>query len=240
MITSLQHPLVKHLVRLRQNRDYREEHGTAFIEGVKMVTEVCESVMPKNLIVAEQTEIPSTLQQKQMTWVSQEVMKKISGTLCPEGIVAEVPMPAFSTLADKKRILVLDNVQDPGNLGTLIRTALAFNWEGVFLLNECCDPYNEKALRASKGATFRLPMGRGNWDELNNKKLPLYAADLTGESVTHLKFPKAFMLILGSEAHGLSQEIKDHSHPITIPQSGSMESLNVAVAGGILMYLATL
>ncbi len=240
-IRSLQHPLVKHLVKLRHNRDYREEHQTLVLEGVKMVTEVCCSAAPKVLLVLDETLVPPGVKPRELIVVSEEILSKISGTPSPEGVIAEVAMPAPASLKGKERLLALDGVNDPGNLGTLLRTAVTFGFEGLFLFHDCCDPYNDKALRAAKGATFRLPMWTGTWEELKelaaSEKLTCYAADLQGTSVNEMAFPKKSILILGNEAHGLSRSVREGCQTVTIPQQGAMDSLNVAVAGGILMYL---
>lgn len=240
-ITSLQHPSVKHLVKLRHNRDYREEHGSAVIEGVKMVSEVCQSIAPKSIFVLDKSLIPPGLKPGPVVIVSEEVLAKITGTPAPEGIVAEVPIPAQASLKGMKRLIALDGVNDPGNMGTLLRTALALGFEGAFLFHDCCDPCNDKALRAAKGATFRLPMRSGTWAELKaiaaDEKLSLFAADLDGKPAPETRFPEALILVLGSEAHGLSLEAREGCHKITIPQRDAIDSLNVAVAGGILMYV---
>ncbi|MCE5318618.1 MAG: RNA methyltransferase [Parachlamydia sp.] len=240
-ITSLQHPAIKHLVKLRHNRDYREEHGSAVIEGNKMVAEVCQHIAPKSLFVLDQSLIPSGLKSGPIVTVSEEVLTKITGTPSPEGIVAEVPMPAQASLQGKKRLIALDGVSDPGNLGTLLRTALALGFEGAFLFHDCCDPCNDKALRAAKGATFRLPIRNGSWEELtafaDQGGLSLYAADLNGIPASEARFPQSLILVLGSEAHGLSLSAREGCQKITIPQHGAVDSLNVAVAGGILMYV---
>lgn len=240
-ITSLQHPAVKHLVKLRHNRDYREEHGSAIIEGIKMVTEVCQHIAPKSLFVLDPSLIPSGLKPGTVVTVSEEVLAKITATPSPEGIVAEVPIPAQASLQGKKRLIALDGVNDPGNMGTLLRTALALGFEGAFLFHDCCDPCNDKALRAAKGATFQLPMRNGTWEELkafaDREGLPLYAADLNGTPASETRFPQGLILVLGSEAHGLSLPTRVECQKITIPQRGAIDSLNVAVAGGILMYV---
>lgn len=242
-LTSLQHPIVKHLVKLKINRDYREEHGLALLEGFKMVSEVCQNRTAERVLVRDRSLIPPGIKSKEIVEVSDDILAKIAGTPAPEGIVAEVPIPPYSSLKGKKRVLALDGISDPGNLGTLLRTALTFGWDAVFLFHDCCDPYNDKALRAAKGATFHLPISMGNWTELhahaNQEKLPLFAADLKGTATTEMRFPSALILVLGSEAHGLSPEARATCQPITIPQSGAVDSLNVAVAGGILMYLVS-
>ena len=165
-ITSAQHPIVKHLCKLRLNRDYRYEHQRVLIEGIKLVQEVCTQSPAHTIAAVEGLELPEqilTTPDAQLFLMPQHLFDKISGMHTPEGLAAEISMPAPSLFTAAKRVLACDSVNDPGNLGALIRTALALGWDGVFLLNECCDPFNEKALRAAKGATFRMPLawGRG-------------------------------------------------------------------------------
>lgn len=190
-------------------------------------------------------------------------------------------------------------LQDPGNVGTLIRTALAFNWEAVFLLTGCCDPFNEKALRASRGGAFRLPLASGEWQDCQAlathfgmnvfaaapasagphhpqrpSLLPSATADLGGPAplpstgtvaVDQAGAPQAdpgkglevgdgslapsevqallsrpLCLVLGSEGQGLSPSVSAAATPLSIRMPGDMESLNVGIAGGILMYLLAL
>lgn len=238
-ITSLQHPLVKHLVRLRQNHDYREEHQTAFIEGMKLVGEICPYQHTKTVLVYDPSLVPSNIYADEVIIVSEPVMEKISGVRAPEGICAEVTMPLNPLPADFKRLLVCDGISDPGNLGALIRTGLALGWDGIFIVPSSCDPFNEKAIRASKGAIFRFPLVRGTWDELRdlatNQQLNLLVADLKGISLQNITLPKRIALVMSHESHGPSLEAQGHQK-VTIPLLGDMESLNVAVAGGILMY----
>ncbi len=172
--------------------------------------------------------------------VSASVMQKISGVETPEGILAELSMPLPTVFEGGLRLLVIDQVRDPGNLGTLLRTALAFSWDGVYLLEGSVDPFNDKVLRSSKGASFKIPWATGTWNELS-KVIERYSyqvllADLQGSkpeeiSPTH----GGRMLILSNEAWGVSEQREPQK--VTLPISGAMESLNVAVAGGILMYL---
>ena len=174
-----------------------------------------------------------------------------------------------------QRLLALDAVQDPGNLGTLLRTALAFGWDGVFLLPGCTDPYGDKAVRASRGAALRMPVGRGDLSELRRvveaKGLVMLAAEPEPEMApgghhkmdmqkdcddvgprgtsTYLSASPSVCLVLGSEGQGLSREVLEACTPVAIPMVGGsgsgggganspgMESLNVGVAGGILMFM---
>lgn len=238
-LTSLQHPLVKHLVRLRQNRDYREECGSVIIEGHKLVEEVSRHHRPKLIATYDLSFIPEGIQPEKVLLVNEAIMHKISSTTTPEGIVAEIAMPASATLLQAQWIIALDGVSDPGNLGTLLRTALALGWEGAFILPNSCDPYNDKALRAAKGATFHLPLAYGTWEDLQgiikaNQLTPL-VADMSGDSIEKIK-AKRPLLIMGNESQGVSSQALQQGKKVKIPMTGPMESLNVGVAGSILMY----
>ena len=230
-ITSLQHPIVKRLVKLRADRATRYQEKSVLISGRKLASEL---PLKSLFVVAE-----SDLQADEVFQVTDEIMKKITGLKNPEGVAAEVKMPSRATLDKVSRLLVLDGINDPGNMGTLIRTALALGWDGVFLLESSCDPFNDKALRASKGAVFRLPIQWGNWEELkkiiDKNALQLLVADIEGENYRTVKSNNGLALILGNEAQGPSQQSLKNSKKITIPMSGQMESLNVSIAGGILL-----
>lgn len=240
-IESLQHPLVKHLVKLRTNRPYRYDQQRVVIEGLKMVMEVGVQHPLVTLLVTSRSLIPPQIKAERIFVVPETVMQKLSGLESSEGILAEVKMPAEGSLDKKKWVVALDNINDPGNMGTLLRTALALNWEACFLLDNCCDPYNEKALRSAKGATFRLPLIRGTWDQLRNVtetfQWQALAADLEGEPPEKISTASSRLLVLGSESHGISQQAFTFCVRVSLPMSDKMESLNVSVAGGILMYV---
>lgn len=239
-VTSAQHPIVKHLVKLRHNRDYRYEHHSLVIEGVKLVGEMGRDTHFRCVVVRDETLLPKGIKADDVLVVSDSVMEKISCLHTPEGIVAEIDMPQPKAMKGLKYLIGLDGVADPGNLGTLLRSALALGWEGAFILENSCDPFNEKALRAALGATFRLPLAWGNWEQLkqlikSNKLTPI-VADLHGEPLGTAEVKGARLLVLGNEARGISEEAKTVCKAVTIPMSGQMESLNVSVAGGIMMH----
>ncbi len=227
-VKSLQHPIVKHFVKLRKERRYREEKGFLLLEGKKMILEFPGEI--ETLITTEETSIPA----KNHYVVPPEVIKKIADTSSPEPYLAEVPLPP-PALLEGKRLVALDRISDPGNLGTLLRTALALGFEGAFLLS-CTDPFSSKALRAAKGATFHLPIWQGSEEELLTLmgKRNVYIADAQGGEDVAFKAP--LILVLGSEAHGPSPSLKGKGTLVSIPMNGKAESLNVAVAGGILMH----
>ena len=226
-IISLQNPLVKHLVKLRVDGEYRKKEGRIFVSGTKLVNELPS---PHQLYSVKPIQEPHVL-------VSEGVMKKITGLTNPEGIAAEFSLPEPSTLEGKAPILVLDQINDPGNMGTLIRTALALGWEGVFILPGSVDPFHEKVIRASRGALFRLPWREGSWEELKALKLKGYTADIEGVPLREIVKEKRIALVMSNEAQGVSKEGRAFGEGITIPMRGEMESLNVAVSGTIMMYV---
>ena len=238
-IKSLQHSNVKHWVKLRKHPKYRLSSHSVFIEGKKLIQELGRKKRIKKLIVKIGQPIPPSIVYDELYLVTEEILAKISGVVAPEPIAAEISFPEEVSLNGKKLLLGLDTINDPGNLGTLFRTAFALGFEGIFLTPMCADPFNEKAIRAAKGATFFLPFQRGTFDDLKllikQNHLHSYIGDMEGEAIDSIAFQFPLILILGNEAHGVSEAAKDLSSSVSIPISDEMESLNVAVAGGILM-----
>ncbi|KAL4582827.1 hypothetical protein LXL04_007388 [Taraxacum kok-saghyz] len=277
-ITSTSNPFVKHCVKLRNSSSYRHSHGSVLLVGTTPLREMYnfqESMQEKAttidcLLLHEKATIPEELVDSgvHIVRINSMVMKKLSGLQSTESIdvVSLVRIPStFCSLDDYNhhedfsklfpsafRILVLDGIQDPGNLGTLLRSAVAFGWDGVFLLPGCCDPFNEKALRASRGASFQLPMVSGTWSHLqslvNGFQMKILAGSpgsendtkpvscLSHELARSLKDTKV-CLVLGSEGSGLSKEASEACELVNIRMSGAFESLNVSVAGGIFLFM---
>ncbi|XP_076905240.1 uncharacterized protein LOC143560939 [Bidens hawaiensis] len=219
------------------------------------------------LLLHEKAEVPEELVESgiHIVRVNSLVMKKLCGVQSTESIdaVSLVKIPStFQNLDDDHhqhfskwfpsafRILILDGIQDPGNLGTLLRSAVAFGWDGAFLLPGCCDPFNEKALRASRGASFQLPMVSGRWSHLQSfvdvLKMKILAGDpgtkdgpvsyLTCELARSLVDTK-LCLVLGSEGGGISENARNACELVSIRMGGEFESLNVSVAGGIFLFI---
>lgn len=232
-ITSLQHPLVKDLVKLRQEKDFREQEKSVLLVGIKLVTELAKH-LPLKILISDH-EFPH-LSAAETFLATPEILKKITGLQTPEGVAAVVPLPAPADLKNCSPLLVLDKLSDPGNVGTLLRTALGLGWKGAFLTPGSADPFNEKAIRAAKGATFLLPLRSGAWEELSLQDKTVFVADLHGQPLDKIAKKEKVVLILGNETHGPSAHAKKIGAPISIPMSPAMESLNVACAGAILMY----
>jgi TrmH family RNA methyltransferase len=234
-ITSLQHPLVKYFVELRKEKSIREEKKEVLLAGEKLVRELSEKEPLSVLMTLD--EAPE-IRAKDRYLVSEEILKKVTGLEKPDGFAASFPMPPEQNLENKKALLILDRLSDPGNLGTLFRTALALGWEGIWLTPGTVDPFNDKALRAARGATFWLPFAWKTPEEIaawsKFHGACLYTADLEGESIDEISPPKGpAALILSSESHGTGQW---PSRKITIPMGPHVESLNVAASGAILLY----
>lgn len=233
-ISSLQHPIVKTFVKLRSSRKFRYEQRQLVIAGIKQVSEA----LAVDVLIVRKGTAPLR-DAKQTFFVTDEILKKATGLETPEPVAAIVPMPKWDALMGKKRILALDGIADPGNLGTLLRTALALGWDGAFLTEECVDPFNEKALRAAKGATFSLPLRMGTTEELlaliESEGYRAWVADMDGTPLPEVERTDKTLLILGNEAQGVSERLKECCDKIAVPIA-HIESLNVAAAGAILMY----
>ncbi len=239
-IFSAQHPLIKYWTHLRSDAHFRRTESRVLLEGKNCIQDVCSTTKATRLIVTDPSLIPDGLQADEVIIVTPPLMKKISGVQTPEGIIAEFALPDNTPFTSVKKIIVADRIQDPGNLGTLIRSSAAFGWDGFFVLPGCSDPFNDKALRAAKGATFQLPIYSGSWDQLHElctqNSLELIVADTSGEKpAVFNKMPMA--LVLGNEAQGPAVPSTIPFKKVSLPMQGSTESLNVAVAGSILLYL---
>jgi TrmH family RNA methyltransferase len=233
MITSVQNPLVKEISRLKSSRAERYRKHQVVVEGHNLLEELLSEEKPDELLLQEGGSYPEQWEKIPHTMVSAAVMRKVSDCEQPPGALAVFPMPQSSIPAHPARLLILAGIADPGNLGTLLRSAAAFGWSGVYLLEGCCDPYNPKAIRAAKGATFRLPFEQGSAEKLPEEGT-LLVADLDGAPYSTAAVEGPIYLLLGNEAHGVgSRWVKEKK--ITIPMEGEMESLNVAIAGSILM-----
>ncbi len=231
MITSLQAPLVKHAVKLVREKNCREEFNEVLIEGKTTIQEFEGTI--EHLLFTEENPIKAL----KRTLITKEIAKKISPVASPEGFFAIVKKPTHHE-KPMSHLLVLDRISDPGNLGTLFRSAKSFQFDEIFLIGGC-DPFNDKCLRASKGAVFKIPFEEGTFERLKqviekNQLTPLLA-DLGGAPFVDYLHLKRVALILGSEASGPSIEMKQAFQKIAIPIHG-MESLNVSVAGGILLH----
>ncbi|MBP7074848.1 MAG: RNA methyltransferase [Rhabdochlamydiaceae bacterium] len=236
LLTSLQHPLVKKLVKLRESRDFRREEGTVLLVGETVIQEIAPHCQIKTLISTK----PLPLKAATSELASPEVLQKIIGHKTDDLVAAEIVAPSFNDLKNCRLIVLLDGLSDPGNVGTIFRTAIALGWEGILVIEGSADPYNDKALRASRGAPLLLPWKEISWQDaeafVKESHPQILFADIKGTPLSKMKFSAPLLLILGHETRGPSPDARSLGEPITIPMKGAMESLNVASAASILLY----
>lgn len=228
MITSLSNSKVKELTKLNESK-YRKETGLFIVEGEHLVKEA--------KMYGEVVEIYTIDERLEGEVVSTAVMNKICSTNTTVRQIAVCKMIHKIELSSK--ILILDAVQDPGNMGALLRSAKAFSFDTVFLCDGCVDIYNSKVIRASQGAIFKLNFISGNKIEFikSLKDYDIFSTNVeNGSDVSSISFCDKVALILGNEGAGISKEIKDLNLNNLFIKMDNTESLNVSVAGGILMY----
>lgn len=235
-VTALSNSRILHLMRLRSSRTYRKKMQTALVIGKKFIEDISKIYSP--LLVLQANESCSSLCE-QLFSVSSELLSKIAGVSLSKGTVAEFAIPPCTSLQKVDKLLVLDRIKDPGNLGTLIRTALAFGWNHLFFLPGSCDLFNEKVIRASAGSCFFAKREEGDWQRLiklaEEQNLEPLIAHTEGTNIEKIRCKRP-LLVISSESFGPSQEMKNWGQKVTIPTQ-TIESLNAAIAGGILLYL---
>ena len=233
------------LVRKLAQKKYRNELKLFVAEGLRL----CEEVPPAQIefgfytreFLSEERSRRLIEQLKNLEEISLSTMEKLSDTQTPQGILLVVRQK-FSTLEEvvaKKIIVALDGVQDPGNVGTILRTAAAFDC-GVILLEGSAEIFNPKVVRSSMGAIFYLPvmtMSRADFlSTMNSREILAAAVDESAEIYYRHDFRKSSIaIVFGSEANGVSKEILDAARKIFIPMSGHAESLNVATSAAIII-----
>ena len=244
-ITSRQNPLMAHIRKLSASRAYREKTEEYLGDGVKLLEEAAKWGAALTAVVCtEGTALPSLPKGVRLVEVPEELMTYISPMEAPQGalFLAKRPDLRPPDRLDGRRYLALEGVQDPGNVGTILRTADAFEADGLFLLEGCADLYNPKTVRASMGAVFRRPVWRCALEELTEllhaQGLPLYGAALRSDTldVRQADLKRAAVLV-GSEGRGLSQAALDAcTATVKIPMSPRCESLNAAAAAAVLLW----
>ena len=255
MITSVSNQAVKDAALLQIKAAARRETGLYIVEGLRLVREA----PPEEVVRAYATESfaassegRTLCERLHAELVSDAVMAKMSDTKAPQGILAVARQKHWTlqAIAGKKDsesadapLLVLEHVQDPGNLGTLFRTAEAAGAAGILMDAETADPWQPKVVRGTMGAIFRLPfVVRADLGaalrELKDLGYTLYAAHLAGsKAYDRLAYPARAAFLLGNEGNGLSEEITALADErVRIPMLGKAESLNVSVAGAVLLY----
>lgn len=243
------------LARDLKRRKSRERHALFVAEGVRAVEELLRSpLLIRGVLTAPQldgaprgTLLRSEIATRDIenTRVNELEFRSAAETESPQGVlaIAEIPSHSLETFAASEtlRLLVLDAVQDPGNVGTIIRTAAALGADATVALPGTVDPWNAKVIRSSMGASFHHPVITCTLDVLLNfltaNAIELWGAETTGTPVDSDRPPARLALTVGNEGGGLSSSTREHvSRFVALPISGLVESLNVAVATGILLY----
>ena len=247
MITSSQNPKLK-LVRALLGRAKERREANAFVvEGVRLVEEAVKAdwqfqfVLFSDGLSERGKELVKTLtaNQIEVEETSGDLLQNLSETESPQGILAVLQLSNLPIPDSPNFVLIPDQIRDPGNLGTLLRTAAAAGAQAALLPPETTDAFGPKVLRAGMGAHFRLPIHSMTWDEIREqiKDLQIYLADMNGRSCWETDLHQPLALIIGSEAEGASEEARKlTAQKIAIPMPGNIESLNAGVAGSVLMF----
>lgn len=249
-ITSRDNAKIKYACAVRDSEKQRAADGVFFAEGPKLILELCKSCAPAAVYATEAAlaRTPALAALDGVTTrVAPHVAEKLAGTKSSQGVFAllQTPAPPTHLLHSARRLLALEGVQDPGNVGTLLRSAAAFGFDGVLLGPGCAAPFAPKTLRASMGAAGRLPV-------LTVPDLPAALTALRGRGVTCLAaalyhsrpldevgtdFPGGLCLVIGSEGQGLTDAaVAACDAAVRIPMTELVESLNASVAGSVLLW----
>lgn len=249
MITSTGNSQVKNIINLLKKSGERRRCGLFAVEGLKMFLEIPKERIDK-IYASESFAYANKelLSNYAFEMVSDKVYGQMSDTKTPQGILAVVNMLEYTMddIIPAERVplvLMLENIQDPGNLGTMIRTAEGAGVTGIIMSGDTVDIYNPKAIRSTMGSLFRMPFIYSDdicetADVLKERGVRLYAAHLNGDNnyfEEDMTVPSAIMI--GNEGNGLSEKLADKADKlIKIPMSGSLESLNAAVSSAVIMY----
>jgi TrmH family RNA methyltransferase len=247
VITSPQNAKIKLVRALLGRAKERREAGAFVVEGVRLLEEAetrdwrfrfalyDDSLNQRGRTLVERLSSRGI----EVEEVSESLMKSLSDTETPQGLLAvlEISSQPISSLLNF--VLIPDQIRDPGNLGTLLRTSAAAGVQAVLLPPETTDAFAPKVVRSGMGAHFRLPIHSMTWEEIRGqtKDLQVYLADMDGKSYWETDLRQPLALIVGSEAEGASEEARKLTiQKISIPMAGNVESLNAGVAGSVLMF----
>lgn len=229
-ITSVNNQLIIEMSKLHQKK-FRDELGLFIIEGDHLYEEAMKMGIIKTVFTTNKK-----MSGENIINVSQAVLEKLAKTNSPQNIVCVCEKINKEEITN--RVLILENIQDPGNLGTLLRSALAFNFKTI-ILDNTVDIYNDKVIRSTQGAMFKLNfIEMGTLDFMNiYRDYTFYGTSLNGEEISPFRAPEKIALILGNEGSGVSKDVLKNTHKNLTIKTSEVESLNVGVAGSIIMHL---
>jgi TrmH family RNA methyltransferase len=250
MLTSTKNPRIQRIRKLQSSARTRRVEGSFVVEGIRLAEEALDAGWNPEFIIytpdinprGQQVVDGFASKGTEVLPVAPHVMQAASDTQTPQGILALLPLQALPIPESPDFIVIPDGVRDPGNLGSILRTALAAGVDAILLPPGNVDPLSPKVLRAGMGAHFKLPVHQMGWDEINSvaesRNLAAYLADSSGGCSFHetdFQFPLA--LLIGGEAAGAGGEAhKLATRRVHIPMTGEVESLNSAVAAALLMF----
>ena len=252
MITSVANEKVKHIVQLRDKTRLREEEGVFLVEGVRLFREVPKERVAECYVTEHGVELLGFVPEG-AEMVNDTVMAKMSDVKTPQGVLALVKRREYGwgdLLQNKAPLLLMaEDLQDPGNLGTIFRTAEAAGVDGIILSKGCADVYQPKVVRSTMGAVLRLPFLTVEsipecFEKLKQNGVTVYAAALTGKSVpyTDPDYTKGCAFLIGNEGNGLQASTitaaETAGQVVIIPMAGATESLNASVSAAVLLYEA--
>lgn len=229
---------IKLINSLRQKK-HRQSHGLFVAEGIKVVNELLNSSLKVDKIFATD-DFSSEIYQKEIIRVSEAELKKISALKTPNKVLGVFKFPKQEELQNSGLIVALDTVNDPGNLGTIIRLCDWFGVRQLVCSKDTVDCYNQKVIQSTMGSITRVNIVYTNLNQfISDSNLPAFAADMEGTNVYKTELPEEAILVMGNEANGISEEIENLiQNKLTIPRFGTIqqtESLNVATATSILL-----
>lgn len=236
-ITARKNPLLQQVRKLLTSRKEREASGLFVADGTKLLTEAVRYWPGLDTVILSdgvQAQVPEHVR---LIRVPEDVMASISPMQTPQGALFLCRLPEKTAFRPKPGMLLLDGIQDPGNLGTILRTADALDVP-VALLEGCADPYSHKTVRASMGAVFRSPVVTTTWQEVRQSGIPVAVTALSDTAVDIRQADlKSMAVVIGSEGQGVRQEILDAADAqLIIPMTPRCESLNAAIAASIVMW----
>jgi len=245
-ITSVSNEKIKDVVKLQQKK-YRNEKGLFLIEGFKPISEAhAENVEIQYVYTTRKHIERFDFIKEKIVLVSDPVMEKISTTesVCEAVAVAKQQIQTFEEIKNAKKIALVENIKDAGNLGTLIRSASAFSYDAIVLCGETIDIYNPKVIRSTVGCMFKIPIVKANLLEVKKyfSQHNFIATIVNHSDIVNpetINYTQPFVIMLGSEADGLTSEAIELANiKTTIPMAKNTESLNLSVAGSIIFYIS--
>lgn len=236
--SSKQNPKIKEIASLKEKK-YRQKLGLYLVEGIKSVAEAIRMQKDVVKIVVAEDKLGNFVDFKgEIITVTNDVFNYLSDEVTPQGVMAVIKIPSLTPKVPTGNCLLLDGVSDPGNLGAIIRSANAFGFKDIYLVNSV-DAFSSKVVRASMSGIFSVNIYNGSYDECLQalKGYQIIVADMDGEDVNSFIPPNKFVLVMGNEGNGVSAYLKGlASKTLSIPMRKECESLNVAVASAIIMF----